>query len=70
MPVTKTEKKLYTKYQQGSVELCAEFDKLNDRISIKNPDGTFPQPDQWSAAKLSDFIVVLQAIETDIATEL
>lgn len=69
MSVVKTEKLIRIKYQQGSVELVAEFDKLNDRVTIKHPDGTFPEVHEWSAAKLSDYIAVLEQIETDTATE-
>ena len=70
MAVVKTEKLEKIKYQQGSIELCAEFDKLNDRITIKIPDGTYPMVDSWSLAKLTDYIAVLQQIETDASTEL
>ena len=70
MAVVKTEKILKTRYQQGSVELVAEFDKMNDRLTIKQPDWIYPQIQEWSAAKLADFIACITEIQTDTATEL
>ena len=70
MAVVKTENILKTKYQQNAVELVAEFDKLNDRVTVKMPDGTFPMIEGWSAAKLTDFIAVITQVSTDTATEL
>ena len=69
MAVTSSETVIKTKHIAPTQNTESQLNKSTQRITVKDLDGLDIKIVDWSAAQLSDFILVLQEVQAKAAVE-